>query len=200
MKKIYLSTGNKGKVSEIKEIISDLDFDVYSKKELGINEDAVEDAQTLEENSLIKAKFLKQYTKDIVMSDDTGLFVNSLDGRPGVYSARFAGEECDDEKNRKKLLSELRDKKDRSAYFETIITIIDENGGIHQTNGRVNGEILLEEHGENGFGYDSIFLPNGYDKSFAEMEDFEKNKISHRKRALENAKVILKALDENSDN
>ncbi|MDU1831664.1 MAG: non-canonical purine NTP pyrophosphatase, partial [Finegoldia magna] len=96
MKKIYLSTGNKGKISEIKEILSDLNYDVYSKSELGINEDAVEDAETLESNSLIKAKFLKKYTDDIVMSDDTGLFVNSLAGRPGVYSARFAGDECDD--------------------------------------------------------------------------------------------------------
>ncbi|EFH92337.1 RdgB/HAM1 family non-canonical purine NTP pyrophosphatase [Finegoldia magna] len=200
MKKIYLSTGNKGKISEIKEILSDLNYDVYSKSELGINEDAVEDAETLEGNSLIKAKFLKKYTDDIVMSDDTGLFVNSLAGRPGVYSARFAGDECDDTKNRQKLLSELKDKEDRSAYFETVITIIDSNDEIHQAKGRVNGKILLEECGEHGFGYDSIFMPDGYDKSFAQMEDCEKNKISHRKRALENAKIILKGLNESSNN
>ena len=200
MNKIYLSTGNKGKVSEIKEILSDLNYDVYSKSELGINEDAVEDAETLEGNSLIKAKFLKKYTDDIVMSDDTGLFVNSLDGRPGVYSARFAGDECDDSKNRQKLLSELKDKEDRSAYFETVITIIDSNNEIHQAKGRVDGMILLEECGEHGFGYDSIFMPDGYDISFAQMEDFEKNKISHRKRALENAKIILKGLNESSNN
>ena len=200
MKKIYLSTGNKGKVSEIKEILSDLNYDVYSKSELGINEDAVEDAETLEGNSLIKAKFLKKYTDDIVMSDDTGLFVNSLDGRPGVYSARFAGDECYDSKNRQKLLSELKEKEDRSAYFETVITIIDSNNEIHQAKGRVDGKILLEECGEHGFGYDSIFMPDGYDKSFAQMEDSEKNKISHRKRALENAKIILKGLNESSNN
>ncbi len=200
MRKIYLSTGNKGKVSEIEEILSDLDYDVYSKAELGINEDAEENADTLEGNSLIKAQFLKQYTNDIVMSDDTGLFVNSLNGRPGVYSARFAGEESDDKKNREKLLSELQDQKDRSAYFETIITIIDENGNIYQTNGKVEGTILTQERGDNGFGYDSLFVPNGYDKTFAEMENFEKNKISHRKRALENAKTILETLNEDSDN
>lgn len=200
MKKIYLSTGNKGKVSEIKEILSDLNYDVYSKSELGINEDAIEDAETLEGNSLIKAKFLKKHTDDIVMSDDTGLFVNSLDGRPGVYSARFAGDECDDYKNRQKLLSELKDKEDRSAYFETVITIIDSNGEIHQAKGRVDGKILFEECGDNGFGYDSIFMPDGFEKSFAQMKDFEKNQISHRKRALENAKIILKGLDESSNN
>lgn len=200
MKKIYLSTGNKGKVSEIKEILSDLNYDVYSKSELGINEDAIEDAETLEGNSLIKAKFLKKYTDDIVMSDDTGLFVNSLDGKPGVYSARFAGDECDDYKNRQKLLSDLKDKDDRCAYFETVITIIDLNGEIHQAKGRVDGKILLEECGDNGFGYDSIFMPDGFEKSFAQMRDSEKNQISHRKRALENAKIILKGLNESSNN
>ncbi|WP_297812422.1 RdgB/HAM1 family non-canonical purine NTP pyrophosphatase [uncultured Finegoldia sp.] len=200
MKKIYLSTGNKGKISEIKKILSDLNYSVYSKAELGINEEVEENADTLEGNSMLKAKFLKKFTGDIVMSDDTGLFVNSLGGRPGVYSARFAGEECDDFKNRKKLLSELDGKKDRSAYFETVITIIDEKNKVHQANGRVDGTILTKEQGENGFGYDSIFMPDGFDKSFAQMEDTEKNQISHRKRALENAKIILKDLNESSDN
>lgn len=200
MKKIYLSTGNKGKISEIKKILSDLNYSVYSKAELGINEEAEENADTLEGNSMLKAKFLKKFTDDIVMSDDTGLFVNSLGGRPGIYSARFAGEECDDYKNRKKLLSELDGKTDRSAYFETVITIIDEKNNVHQANGRVDGTILTKEQGENGFGYDSIFMPDGFDKSFAQMEDTEKNQISHRKRALENAKIILKDLNESSDN
>lgn len=200
MKKIYLSTGNKGKISEIKKILSDLNYSVYSKAELGINEEVEENADTLEGNSMLKAKFLKKFTGDIVMSDDTGLFVNSLGGRPGVYSARFAGEECDDFKNRKKLLSELDGKKDRSAYFETVITIIDEKNKVHQAHGRVEGTILTTEQGENGFGYDSIFMPDGFDKSFAQMEDTEKNQISHRKRALENAKIILKDLNESSDN
>ena len=200
MKKIYLSTGNKGKISEIKKILSDLNYSVYSKAELGINEEVEENADTLEGNSMLKAKFLKKFTDDIVMSDDTGLFVNSLGGRPGVYSARFAGEECDDFKNRKKLLSELDGKTDRSAYFETVITIIYEKNNVHQAHGRVDGTILTTEQGENGFGYDSIFMPDGFDKSFAQMEDTEKNQISHRKRALENAKIILKDLNESSDN
>ena len=192
MKKIYLSTGNKGKVSEIKEILSDLNYDVYSKSELGINEDAVEDAETLEGNSLIKAKFLKKYTDDIVMSDDTGLFVNSLDGRPGVYSARFAGDECDDSKNRKKLLSELKDKEDRSAYFQTSIALVEPNKEVKLFSGRIDGEIAFEERGEQGFGYDSVFIPKGYDKTFAELGDEEKNKISHRAIATENLKSYLK--------
>jgi len=120
-----------------------------------------------------------------VLADDTGLFVKALDGEPGVHSARYASEH-DDKKNREKLLNNLKDKEDRSAYFKTEIILIDEDKNIIPIEGVCPGKISLEERGDNGFGYDSIFIPDGFDKTFAEMSHEEKNQISHRSRALKN--------------
>lgn len=194
MRKIYLSTGNKSKIKEIKDILENLDFEIYSKADLGIYSDVEEDGNSLEENSLIKAKYLKDFTRDIVISDDTGLFVESLDLEPGIYSARYAGKKASDKENRDKLLDKLKDKTDRSAYFKTVISLIDEDNNIYKATGLLKGRITESEIGENGFGYDSIFIPDGYDISLAQMTDKEKNKISHRHNALENLKKILEEL------
>ena len=120
-----------------------------------------------------------------VLADDTGLFVKALNGEPGVRSARYASEH-DDKKNREKLLNNLKDKEDRRAYFKTEIILIDEDKNIIPIEGVCPGKISLEERGDNGFGYDSIFIPDGFDKTFAEMSHEEKNQISHRSRALKN--------------
>ncbi|MCI5997202.1 MAG: RdgB/HAM1 family non-canonical purine NTP pyrophosphatase [Peptoniphilaceae bacterium] len=191
MKKVALSTDNKNKVLEIFDILKHYNFDIVTKQELGINEDFEEIYNTLEENSRLKATKLKEYCNFSVLADDTGLFVNSLNGEPGVFSARYAGVHGDSDANRKKLLKNLEGKEDRTAYFKTVIIFIDEKNNEFLAKGILRGSIAFEERGENGFGYDKIFIPEGYDKTLAELSADEKNKISHRKRALENLKTIL---------
>lgn len=191
MKKVALSTDNKNKVLEISEILKDYNFKIITKSELGINEEFDEIYNTLEENSRLKAKKLKEFCDFSVLADDTGLFVDSLNGEPGVFSARYAGVHGDSDANRKKLLKKLESVKDRSAYFKTVIVFIDENGNEILAKGILKGKIALEEKGENGFGYDRIFIPEGMNKTLAEIGFKEKNKFSHRRRALEDLKKIL---------
>ena len=155
--------------------------------------EVIEDGDTLYDNALKKASAMAERVDYAVMADDTGLFVNALNGEPGVHSARYASEH-DDKKNREKLLNNLKDKDDRSAYFKTEIILIDEEKNIIPIEGVCPGKISLEEKGENGFGYDSIFIPDGYDKTFAEMSHEEKNEISHRSRALKNLRDKLSKL------
>lgn len=191
MKKVALSTDNKNKVLEISEILKDYNFKIITKSELGINEEFDEIYNTLEENSRLKAKKLKEFCDFSVLADDTGLFIDSLNGEPGVFSARYAGVHGDSDANRKKLLKKLESVKDRSAYFKTVIVFIDENGNEILAKGILKGKIALEEKGENGFGYDRIFIPEGMNKTLAEIGFKEKNKFSHRRRALEDLKKIL---------
>lgn len=191
MKKVALSTDNKNKVLEISEILKDYNFKIITKSELGINEEFDEIYNTLEENSRLKAKKLKEFCDFSVLADDTGLFVDSLNGEPGVFSARYAGVHGDSDANRKKLLKKLESVKDRSAYFKTVIVFIDEDGNEILAKGILKGKIALEEKGENGFGYDRIFIPEGMNKTLAEIGFKEKNKFSHRRRALEDLKKIL---------
>lgn len=193
-RKIILSSGNKHKVSEIKGILKDMPFEVISKDDLGYyNFDVEEDGTTLEENALKKAKELHKLTKGIVIADDTGLFTDALNGEPGVYSARYAGEPASDKNNRVLLLKKLENIpfEKRTAYFKTIIAIIFEDGSKMTAEGKVDGTIGFEEKGENGFGYDSLFIVENTGRTFAEMTDDEKNKISHRARALQNLKKSL---------
>jgi len=191
MKKILLSTDNKNKLKEIKEILKDLDIEVLAKSDFeGLDFEVVEDKDTLYGNALKKALAIADKVDIAVLSDDTGLFVNSLNGEPGVHSARYASEH-DDKKNREKLLKNLEDKEDRSAYFKTQLVLIDSDKNIIPIEGVCEGEICKDERGEAGFGYDSIFIPKGYDKTFAEMTPEEKNKISHRSRALQNLRKRL---------
>lgn len=186
MREIVLSTDNINKLREIREILEDLDIKIYGKSDIeGLDFEVIEDGDTLYDNALKKASAMAERVDFAVLADDTGLFVKALDGEPGVHSARYASEH-DDKKNREKLLNNLKDKEDRSAYFKTEIILIDEDKNIIPIEGVCPGKISLEERGDNGFGYDSIFIPDGFDKTFAEMSHEEKNQISHRSRALKN--------------
>lgn len=186
MREIVLSTDNINKLREIREILEDLDIKIYGKSDIkGLDFEVIEDGDTLYDNALKKASAMAERVDYAVLADDTGLFVKALNGEPGVHSARYASEH-DDKKNREKLLNNLKDKEDRSAYFKTEIILIDEDKNIIPIEGVCPGKISLEERGDNGFGYDSIFIPDGFDKTFAEMSHEEKNQISHRSRALKN--------------
>ena len=188
MKTLVLSTDNKNKLKEIKEILGDLDIEIMAKSDIyDLDFEVEEDGLTLYDNALKKANAIAERTKYAVLSDDTGLFVNALGGEPGVHSARYASEH-DDKKNREKLLKNLEDKEDRSAYFKTQIVLIDEDKNIIPIEGICEGSISKKEKGSQGFGYDSIFIPKGFDKTLAELGVAEKNKISHRAKALENLK------------
>ena len=194
MKKIVLSTDNKNKLREIKEILADLDIEIFGKSEIdGLDFEVVEDGETLYDNALKKADAMAKGVDLTVLADDTGLFVNALDGEPGVHSARYASEH-DDKKNREKLLKNLEGKEDRSAYFKTQIILIDSKKNIISIEGVCEGKISEVERGDNGFGYDSIFIPDGFDETFAEMSHEEKNEISHRARALKNLREKLENL------
>lgn len=194
MRKIVLSTDNKNKLREIREILEDLDVEIYGKSDIdGMDFEVVEDGDTLYDNALKKARAMADRVDFAVLADDTGLFVNALAGEPGVHSARYASEH-DDKKNRQKLLKNLEDKKDRSAYFKTQIILIDEDKNIIPIEGVCPGKISLDERGDNGFGYDSIFIPDGFEKTFAEMTHEEKNEISHRAKALKNLRDKLSNL------
>lgn len=186
-KRLILSTGNPDKVKEIKNIFKDLPLEIVSKKDLGLGDLEIEETGTsLEENALIKAKVLADQIKGIVIADDTGLFVEYLDGEPGVNSANYSGEDHNYIKNNEKLLRELEGVplEKRKAYFETVIALVLEDKSYTLIKGRCNGTIALEPRGDKGFGYDSLFIPEGYDESFGEMDLSKKNKISHRAKAL----------------
>ena len=157
---------------------------LLSLDDIGYEGDIEEDGNTFSENALIKARVAAS-TGKIGVGDDSGLCVNALGGAPGIFSARFAGEEHDDEANNQKLLRELSDKNDRSAYFVSTIACVLPDGREFFVEGRAEGEILAEAHGENGFGYDPLFYYPPYKKTFAELSAEEKNTISHRARAIE---------------
>ncbi len=190
-RKLILSTGNPDKVEEMKEILKSLPVEVLSKKDLKLeNFEIEEDGKTLEENALKKARALREKVEGIVIADDTGLFVDALDGAPGVHSARYGGEEHDYNKNNIRLLKELEGLsiEKRNAYFKTVIAVVLEDESIFTVEGKCDGVIGFEPKGNNGFGYDPLFVPKGYDKSFGELGLDVKNKISHRARALSRLK------------
>jgi len=154
-------------------------------KDLGITEDIAETGDTFHKNSEIKARYVFDRHQIPVFADDSGLVVYSLGGEPGVYSARYAGEQKDDDQNMNLLLNRLDEKTDRRAEFRTVITFIGKDGNKHQFEGRIPGVITLEKRGGNGFGYDPIFLPDGYKETFAELSSEIKNRISHRAIAVQ---------------
>lgn len=187
MRKLILSSGNPHKVDELKKILDNLEIQVLTKDEVGQgNLDVIEDGDTLEANALKKARALAEKVEGIVLADDTGLFVDALNGEPGVYSARYAGEECSYEANNAKLLGALAGvaPEKRTARFKTVIALIDEKGAEYIIEGVCEGRILEEKKGSAGFGYDPLFLPEGYEQTFAELGEDIKNKISHRARAI----------------
>lgn len=182
--RIIAATQNKGKIKEIQEIFGSLGFDVISQKDAGIDIDVEETGTTFEENAMLKAKAVYDICREAVIADDSGLCVDALDGAPGVYSARFAGEGATDEERINKLLEELKDKTDRSAKFISTLVMILNDGRKFIAVGEVEGEILKAPSGTNGFGYDPVFYSKELKKSFGEATDAEKNSISHRGRAL----------------
>lgn len=193
MKTIVLATNNQHKLKEFKEILTN--YKIITLKDIEYSNEIEENGQTFEENALIKAKTIHNYLIQkglnyIVIADDSGLCVNSLNGAPGVYSARYAGEHGDDQANRNKLQKELEEK-DRSAYFICTIVVYYPNGKYKVFEGKTYGEIITEELGSKEFGYDCIFYSKELNKTFGEATEEEKNSISHRGRAI---KEMLKEI------
>lgn len=182
MKKLVFATNNKHKLEEVREILNEK-YEILGLSEIACNEDIQETALTLEGNALIKARYVYESYGFDCFADDTGLEVDSLGGEPGVYSARYGGVPHDAEKNMNKLLSRLDGHTDRKARFRTVICLI-ENGKVDYFEGIVNGEIIEEKKGQTGFGYDPIFVPEGFGKTFAELGSDVKNNISHRSLAV----------------
>jgi XTP/dITP diphosphohydrolase len=212
--KIVFATNNKHKLSEIRAILGDA-FEVVSLADIGCHEDIPETGQTLEENALMKAEYIYNKYHLSCFADDTGLEVEALNGAPGVYSARYASMETvaakpqqtkshDSEANMARLLRELANNNNRKARFRTVIAFIEKKDVcpcgctsikvVHQFEGIVNGEITTEKSGAEGFGYDPIFRPDGYDKTFAELGADIKNQISHRARAVAKLAEYLRAM------
>ena len=188
------ASSNAHKIKEIQSIMSKFGVKVVSRKEAGVPEFEIEeDGETFEENSLKKAEAIMKATGKLTVADDSGLMVDYLGGAPGVYSARFAGEECYDEKNNEKLLKHLEGlpAEDRKAKFVSVITLMFPDGNTIVARGECPGRIIETPTGENGFGYDPLFVPDGLSKTFAQLSDKEKNSISHRARALEKLEEIL---------
>ncbi|MBR7163813.1 MAG: RdgB/HAM1 family non-canonical purine NTP pyrophosphatase [Clostridia bacterium] len=188
---LLVATGNVGKLKEIKSILAD--FQVMGAKEAGISFDAEETGSTFSENAAIKARELKKLTEHAVLADDSGLCVDALDGAPGVYSARYAGENATDEANVDKLLAVLADvpEENRGAQFRSTVCLITEEGKEIYGEGVCRGRILTERQGSGGFGYDPVFYSDDLCESFGVLTHEQKNQVSHRKRALED---LLKKL------
>jgi XTP/dITP diphosphohydrolase len=182
MKKIIFATNNKNKADEIRLILGE-QFEINTLKEAGIFIDIPEPFHTLKENAIEKATVIFNLKKEDCFSEDTGLEVEALDGAPGVFSARYAGENATAEDNIQKLLLALEGKKNRKACFTTCICLI-LNGKQHFFEGKCHGTIAEAVKGENGFGYDPVFIPEGYQHTFAELEPKIKSEISHRKKAV----------------
>jgi XTP/dITP diphosphohydrolase len=187
--KIIFATNNQNKVAEVRTVLQGA-FEVISLKEGGVDIDIPEPYDTLEENAATKSKTIHQLTGKDCFSEDTGLFVNALNGEPGVKSARYAGEPASNELNIQKLLLKMLTMENRKAHFRTVVSLI-LNETEYQFDGVCEGVILNEKRGEQGFGYDAVFLPDGSDKSFGEMTLEEKNKFSHRKKAINKLLAFL---------
>ncbi|MDZ7755587.1 RdgB/HAM1 family non-canonical purine NTP pyrophosphatase [Rhodohalobacter sp.] len=181
---IFLASGNAHKIEELKQVLEPLGIDLKSTLDYSDAEEVEEDQPDLQGNALKKAQYWFEKTGLPSISDDTGLEVEALNGAPGVYSARYAGENPTYDDNVNKLLAELKDKTNRSAQFRTVIAFVD--GSDHYFfEGICRGRIIDNKRGDKGFGYDPVFVPEGYEKTFAELSSEEKNKISHRGRAVQ---------------
>ncbi|KPM33733.1 Non-canonical purine NTP pyrophosphatase [Croceitalea dokdonensis DOKDO 023] len=181
--KLVFATHNQNKYEEVKQLMP-AHIELFSLEMIGCFDDIEETGATLEENARIKADFVTKNYNLPSFSDDTGLLVNALNGAPGVYTARFGGEEKNAEKNMNKLLTELEGKQDRNAHFKTAIAL-NIYGSCHMFTGTVNGKIITKKRGDQGFGYDPIFVPDGFDETFAQLPLSIKNKIGHRGRAIQ---------------
>lgn len=191
---IVAATQNKHKIREIEAITKEFGMEIISRDEAGVPPlDIVEDGEIFEENSAKKAEEIMKICGKITIADDSGLEVDCLNGAPGVYSARFAGEDGNDKANNEKLKSLIKDVpyEKRTGRFVSVITMVFPDGEKLVARGEVEGHILLEERGSNGFGYDPLFVPEGYDISFGEIDAEIKNKISHRAKALAELRKML---------
>ena len=189
VKKIVFATNNKHKLEEIRRIAND-QLQILSLSDMHCHDEIDETGTTLEENALIKARYVKERTGYDCFADDTGLEVEALDGGPGVYSARYAGDDCNPEDNIRKLLQVLQGVENRHARFRTVIALLI-NGEEHLFEGVINGLIIEEKRGVSGFGYDPVFMPAGYRQTFAELGNDIKNSISHRALATEKLIAFL---------
>lgn len=190
--KIVAATTNKGKIREFQEILGELGYEVVSMHDVGIDVEVEETGSTFSENALIKARAVALLCDLPVIADDSGLCVDALDGAPGIYSARFAGEDATDYDRNVKLLETLDGEKNRKAQYVAAIAYISPDGEEITTEGIIEGEILTEEHGTGGFGYDPLFWCTEIKKCFGEATPDEKNAVSHRGRALKKLCEILK--------
>lgn len=193
--KLLVATNNQGKLKEFNKILGELGIECVSLRDLGITADVEETGATFLENALLKAKEIFKLAKIPTISDDSGLMVDALGGEPGVYSARYAGEPSDDQKNMDKLLANLKDEPNRTARFKSVIAAVFSEDDIIVSEGECEGVIIDEKRGDNGFGYDPIFYVENLGKTFSEMTDEEKNSLSHRGNAIRNLKEQLRSRD-----
>ena len=191
MKNLILASNNAHKVKEIKQILTD--YNILTLKEVNFTEDIIEDGDSFEENALIKARTIAEFSGKVAIADDSGLSVDKLNGHPGVRSARYSPEQTD-EKNIEKVLAELAGEQSK-AKFVSVIAMVTPEGKEFIFRGECEGEIILEKRGTNGFGYDPIFYVPELNKTFAEISSDEKNAISHRKKSLEKFSKFLKEQD-----
>lgn len=193
MKKLIFATGNEGKMKEIRMILGDLDYEILSMKEAGIDVDIVEDGETFEDNAKIKATTISKMANCVVLADDSGLEVDYMDKMPGVQSARWMGEDTSYRIKNQKIIEHLAGVPDekRTARFVCVIAAAFPDGTVVTKRGTIEGIIGYEERGENGFGYDPIFFLPEYGKTTAELSPEEKNEISHRGKALRLIKEVL---------
>lgn len=191
---LLLSSRNPDKIRELKDILAPLNISVHSMMDFPTLPETVEDQDTIFGNAMKKAIEGARHTGMLCLADDTGLFIDALNGDPGVYAARFAGENCSYQDNRLKVLLMMTGKSERSATFRTAIALADPNGVISVVTGEVRGQIATEERGDQGFGYDNIFVVEGQNRTYSEMDIESKNRISHRALATQEILPILKRI------
>ncbi len=195
-RKIVFATHNDHKIREVSQILDSKEWNILSLDDIGFYDKIVEDGKTLEENAWLKVRAIDRFTSiNCIVADDTGLEVRALNNEPGVYSARYAGQQRSATDNMNKLLKELKPHSDRSARFRTVLACIIE-GQEYTFEGIVNGHIAYDKSGEHGFGYDPIFVPRGYSESFGILSQGIKNRISHRARAFEQLRSFLHTMEE----
>jgi XTP/dITP diphosphohydrolase len=190
--KIFLATKNVGKINEFKRLVADKNIEVLSILDSSDIPEVEEDGETFEENSKKKAVEIAKYLNMYTISDDSGLCVDFLDGAPGVYSARYSGENADDEKNIDKLLKDMEGIKERKAKFVSVVSLAKPSGEVYSYRGEADGEIMNERHGTNGFGYDPVFFSYELNKCFGQATPEEKKSVSHRAKAFEK---LMKEID-----
>lgn len=191
---LFLSTHNADKIAELSAILSGFGISLFGRADFADFADTIEDGKTIYENAIKKALEGAQHSGMLSLADDTGLFIDALGGDPGIYSARWAGEGCSYRDNRLLILKQMKDKSDRTAYFKTAVALTDDSGLIALSHGIVRGRITHEERGDFGFGYDSIFEVEGFNKTYGEMDDELKNRISHRALAIQNILPSIKQI------